>query len=72
MDELIGILVSLGGKLLDLVENDALAALLVTDRVEAVDNDEDVSLLVGGIPEEFLALLIIEDECTKKNVPNVP
>lgn len=71
VDELVGILVSLGGELFDLVENDALAALLVTDRVEAVDNDEDVSLLVGGIPEELLALLIIVDECTKENVPQM-
>lgn len=69
MDEFVGILVSLGRELLDLVENDALAALLVTDRIEAVDNDEDVSLFVGGIPEELLALLIMVDECTKENVP---
>ena len=54
VNEFLRVLVRPGTELPDLIQHDPLTSLLVPDPIESVDDDEEVSLLVAGRPDEFL------------------
>ena len=56
MHEIFGIIPCSRAELLDLLEDKALAPFLVANLIESVDNDEEIGLLIAGVPEELPAI----------------
>jgi hypothetical protein len=56
MNEVFGIRIGGGRKLANLFKNETFAAFLISDAVEPIDHNEDMSLFISSIPEEFFAL----------------
>jgi hypothetical protein len=69
MDEVISIRIGGGRELTNLFQNETLAAILISNAIKAVDDNENMSLFVSSIPKEFLALE--ERKCKKKKKKNV-
>jgi hypothetical protein len=56
MNEVIGIRVGGGRELTNLFKNETLAAFLISNAVESIDDNKDMSLFISSIPKEFFTL----------------